>query len=43
MGNDDTLHILAAIAFGAVGLFLSSLEMPAFDERSSSNGFSIEP
>ncbi len=28
MGEDDTLSILAAIAFSAVGLFLSALDPP---------------
>ena len=28
MGEDDTLNLLAAIAFGAIGLFLAAQEEP---------------
>jgi hypothetical protein len=32
MGEDDTLCILAVIAFSAVGLFLSSLDPPVLED-----------
>ncbi len=32
MGEDDALSILAAIAFSAVGLFLSSLDPPTSED-----------
>jgi hypothetical protein len=43
MAGDDTLHILAAIAFGAVGLFLSSLETPVLEDAGPANVMPIAP
>jgi hypothetical protein len=31
MADDDTMSLLAALAFGAVGLFISSLDNPSPD------------